>query len=104
MIRYTPRKTYGSLMYPFDPRIAMPVIKEVIPLAVAVVGAVTGGALFAATKTREALGEKDWEALHNNEPRRVDFRLEKLKTQAAISLDTARFASPLDRLIARIGL
>lgn len=82
----------------------MPVIKEVIPLAVAVAGAVTGGALFAVNKTREAVGEKDWAALHNNEYRRVDVRLEKLKTQAAPPPDTARFASPLDRLLTYLRL
>ena len=64
-------------MHSFDPgaaiTTAMPVVKEVIPLAVAVLGAVTGGALFAANKTREAPGEKGGAAFHNDDVRRVVF-------------------------------
>lgn len=77
----------------------MPVAKEVIPLAVAVAGAVTGGALFAANKTREALGEKNWTALHNE----LIYNVSRRETQGAIPVDRARFASPLHRLFARLG-
>jgi len=76
----------------------MPVVKEVVPLAVAVIGAVTGGTLFAASKVREAVECKNWMTVHNRTSALPLRRLEELQLLSVTPLNKSQFASPLKRV------